>query len=177
MTCPRCKREFGGVLSILAGIGKDSLCPECEKPQQLREQLEQQQQRERQREKLEQQRKKETAERTAKMLLTTTPTIEGHRIVAYLGIESVEIVIGTGFLSELSGDISDFLGQRSKGFEGKLQEAKRVAFDRLKTRAAEKDANAVVGIDLDYTEFSGNRVGLIVNGTLVRVVPLAKTDQ
>ena len=53
--------------------------------------------------------------------MTTAPTIEGHQIVAYLGIESAEIVIGTGFLAELSGDISDFFGQRSKGFESKLQ--------------------------------------------------------
>jgi uncharacterized protein YbjQ (UPF0145 family) len=76
----------------------------------------------------------------------------------------------------LSGDISDFLGIRSKGFEGKLQEAKRVAFDLLKMRAAEKDANAVVGVDLDYTEFSGNRIGLIVNGTLVRAEPIDQTS-
>ena len=39
----------------------------------------------------------------------------------------------------------------------------------LKILAAEKGANAVVGVDLDYTEFSGNRVGLILNGTLVKV--------
>src|SRR5262249_28728131 len=105
------------------------------------------------------------------------PTIEGQRIVAYLGIESVEVVIGTGFLSELSGEISDFLGARSKRFEGKLQEAKRVAFDLLKMRAAEKNANAVIGIDLDYTEFSGNRIGLIVNGTLVRAMPIDQPIQ
>jgi uncharacterized protein YbjQ (UPF0145 family) len=153
-----------------------SVCPECEQPW-LREQGETLEQQRKEESAQQQQRKKEIAERAAKMLLTTTPTIEGHRIVAYLGIESVEIVIGTGFLSELSGDISDFLGQRSKRFEGKLEEAKRVAFDRLKTRAAEQGANAVVGIDLDYTEFSGNRIGLIVNGTLVRAAPIAKTDR
>jgi uncharacterized protein YbjQ (UPF0145 family) len=105
-------------------------------------------------------------------IVTTTPTLEGHQIVAYLGIESVEIVIGTGLFVELTGEIADFFGQRSKGFEGKLQNAKRVAFQALKTLAAQQDANAVVGIDLDYTEFSGNRIGLIVNGTLVRTVPI-----
>jgi uncharacterized protein YbjQ (UPF0145 family) len=33
--------------------------------------------------------------------------------------------------------------------------------------AAKQGANAIVGLDLDYSEFSGNRVVLIVNGTLV----------
>jgi hypothetical protein len=29
----------------------------------------------------------------------------------------------------------------------------------------------VLAIDLDYTEFSGNRIALIINGTLVRIEP------
>jgi len=78
MTCSRCKKPFGGVLSVLtADPGKVPVCPECE--EQERKQ------------------KKEIAQRAEKILLTTTPTIEGHWIAAYLGIESVEIVIGTGF--------------------------------------------------------------------------------
>ena len=44
--------------------------------------------------------------------------------------------------------------------------------DTLKFRAVEKGANAVVAIDIDYTEFSGNRIALIINGTLVSVVPV-----
>jgi uncharacterized protein YbjQ (UPF0145 family) len=142
-------------------IGSEPLCPDCEL--QLI-----------QRDRDERKRQKEVTERAQNVLVTTTPTIEGHRIVEYLGIESIEIVIGTGFLSELTGEIADFMGRRSMRFEAKLQEAKRLAFDKLKFRAADHGANAVVGIDLDYTEFSGNRIGLILNGTLVRAVPMAK---
>ena len=105
MTCSRCQKQYGGFFSILsADLAGPNLCPECEEL-------------DRHREAQELERKKEVAQRAAKVLLTTTPTIEGHRIAAYLGIESVEIVIGTGFLSELSGDISDFFGQRSKKLE------------------------------------------------------------
>ena len=43
--------------------------------------------------------------------------------------------------------------------------------DALKYVAAEKGANAVIGVDLDYSEFSGNRIALIINGTLVRLAP------
>lgn len=102
-----------------------------------------------------------------KVLLTTTPGIDGCRIVKYLGIESVEFVIGTGVFSEVGSSIADFFGLRSTAFEKKLRAAKQHAKEALKIVAAEKGANAVVAVDLDYTEFSGNRIALIINGTLV----------
>ena len=95
-----------------------------------------------------------------------------ERIEKYLDIGSVEIVIGTGVLSEIKGDISDIFGARSSDFEYKLKNAKLTALNRLKWEAYEKGANAVIGIDLDYTEFSGNRIGLIVNGTFVKIKPI-----
>jgi uncharacterized protein YbjQ (UPF0145 family) len=104
---------------------------------------------------------------TRNIVLTSTHSIDGYRITNYIGIESVEIVIGTGMFSEISSSIDDFFGTRSTEFEQKLARAKGTAFKKLKLLAFEKGANAVVGIDLDYTEFSGNRIGLIVNGTLV----------
>jgi uncharacterized protein YbjQ (UPF0145 family) len=55
----------------------------------------------------------------------------------------------------------------------KLQIAKEQAMFALKTLAVEKQANAIVGVDLDYIQFALNRVWLILNGTLVRVAPLA----
>jgi uncharacterized protein YbjQ (UPF0145 family) len=114
-------------------------------------------------------RAKSLLERSEEVIVTTTPNLEGYRIDEYLGIESVEFVIGTGLLSELTTDFQDFLGKRSSAFEGKLQVAKREALSALKCMAVERKANAVVGIDLDYTEFSGNRIGLIISGTLVSV--------
>ena len=105
------------------------------------------------------------------VLLTTTPSIDGCRITRYLGVESVEFVIGTGAFSEISTSIADFFGLRSSAFENKLQSAKKAAMDALKILAAERGANAVVGVDLDYCEFSGNRIALIINGTLVIAEP------
>jgi uncharacterized protein YbjQ (UPF0145 family) len=101
--------------------------------------------------------------------MTTTPSLDGYYIKDYLDIESVEIVAGTGMFSEFGGDVADFFGARSTAFEQKLQKAKRTALDKLRYRAFEIGGNAVVGIDLDYTEFSGNRIGLIANGTIVVV--------
>jgi uncharacterized protein YbjQ (UPF0145 family) len=107
-----------------------------------------------------------------KILVTTTPKVDGYYVAKYIGIESVEFVIGTGIFSEVTSDIADIFGRRSSAFEKKLQIAKQTAMNALKYIAAEQGANAVIGIDLDYTEFSGNRVALIINGTLVRLAPL-----
>ncbi len=107
------------------------------------------------------------------VIVSTTPSLDGYRVKKYLGTESVEFVIGTGLFSEISSSIADFFGARSTAFEMKLNAAKRHAMGALKYAAVEKGANAVVGIDLDYTEFSNNRIGLIINGTLVLVEPIA----
>lgn len=105
-----------------------------------------------------------------KVIVTTTNNIEGYEVIEYLGIESIEYVIGTGPFSEFTTGIEDLFGQRSSAFQNKLKTAKKECFEALKFIAADKGANAVIGIDLDYTEFSGNRVALIVNGTLVKIV-------
>jgi uncharacterized protein YbjQ (UPF0145 family) len=103
------------------------------------------------------------------VIVTSTPSIEGWRIRHYMGIESVEYVIGTGLFSEFTSSVNDFFGQRSSAFEKKLREAKTAAMATLKYVAAERGANAVVAVDMDYAEFSGNRVALILNGTLVEI--------
>ncbi len=108
-------------------------------------------------------------EASDKVMITTTNHIECHMVDQYLGIESVEFVIGTGFFSEVTTNWQDFFGSRSTAFEQKLQAGKQAAFEMLKGLAVRKGANAIIGIDLDYTEFSGNRIGLIINGTLVHV--------
>jgi len=32
--------------------------------------------------------------------------------------------------------------------------------------------NAVIGVDIDYTEFSGNKTGVVINGTIVKLTPI-----
>lgn len=107
-----------------------------------------------------------------KIIITTTSNIDGYEVTKYIDIESVEIVVGTGVFSELGGDIADFFGARSSAFEQKLQKGKKTALDMLRYKAFEKGGNAVIAIDLDYTEFSGNRIGLIANGTIVELAPV-----
>ena len=102
--------------------------------------------------------------------MITTQSVDGHRVARYIDIVSVEVIAGSGVLSEFGGDVSDFFGARSSAFEQKFTK-QRTALDKLRFLAFEKGGNAVIGIDLDFTEFSANRIGLIANGTIVEVVP------
>lgn len=113
-------------------------------------------------------REKQVKEKAENMIVTTTHNIDEFKIKKYIDIDTVEIVIGTGVFSELTGEVSDFLGIRSTMFEEKLQKAKKIAFDKLKYIAAQKGGNAIVGVNIAYTEFTSNRIGLIVSGTIVQ---------
>jgi uncharacterized protein YbjQ (UPF0145 family) len=114
----------------------------------------------------------ELRERIESIFITTTNSIDGYKIVEYKGIESFVYVTGTGLYSELTGSISDLLGRRSIIFENKIQEAENIAIFGLKRKALEKDANAIIGVDIDFTEFSHNRNGVIISGTLVKIMKI-----
>jgi uncharacterized protein YbjQ (UPF0145 family) len=105
----------------------------------------------------------------ARVVVTTTPTVEGYCVDDYLGLESVEYVIGTGLFTEMSGELEDFFGRRSSALEMNLSQAKKASEMLLKLAALKRGGNAVIGVDMDYTEFSSNRVALILNRTVVRI--------
>jgi len=47
------------------------------------------------------------------MIVTTTPTIEGKKIVRYLGIVTGEVIEGANFLRDLGAALSDFFWWKS----------------------------------------------------------------
>lgn len=103
------------------------------------------------------------------MLAVTTPTIAGHRIVKHLGIVSGEAILGANIFKDLFAGIRDIVGGRSATYERELRRARDIAFDELKTAAAEMGANAVVAVDIDYETVGGNASMLMVtvSGTAV----------
>jgi uncharacterized protein YbjQ (UPF0145 family) len=103
------------------------------------------------------------------ILLTSTHQIEGHRIAQYLEVISGEMVIGTGLFSELEANWADITDGESVAFKGKLVESKKFALQRLRGAALALGANAVVGVDLEYTTLSGNKIAVVASGTAVKM--------
>ena len=103
------------------------------------------------------------------MLLTTTNTVEGKRVVHYYGVVSGETIIGANIFRDFFASIRDIVGGRSSSYEQVLREAKATALKELQDEAAALGANAVIGIDLDYETGGGNGSMLMVtaSGTAV----------
>ena len=105
------------------------------------------------------------------MLITTTPSFEGKRIVEYKGIVFGEVVSGVNFIKDFMGGLRDIVGGRSGTYENELADARDKAVEEMLNRAKKKGANAVVGVDVDY-EVLGEKNGMLmvsVSGTAVVV--------
>ena len=105
------------------------------------------------------------------MLMTTTPSVEGKRIVRYLGVVTGETIIGANVFRDFLAGVRDFFGGRSASYEAVLREAKDTALEEMARQAEALGANAVVGIDLDYETVGGSGSMLMgtCSGTAVRV--------
>lgn len=104
------------------------------------------------------------------MILTTTPTIEGKKIVKYLGIASGEAVVGANIIRDFFAGIRDIVGGRTGSYETVLRDAKNMVLKELEANAAGMGANAVVGIDIDYETVGSNSSMLMVTASGTAVV-------
>ena len=95
------------------------------------------------------------------MIVTTTPSIEGKRIVAYKGVIAGEAILGVNVFKDMFSGIRDFVGGRSGTYEKELEKARSYAFQELELKAQELGANAVVGVDIDY-EVLGQGNGMLM---------------
>ena len=103
------------------------------------------------------------------MLITTTPSVEGKRIIRYCGVVTGEAILGANLFKDLFAGIRDLVGGRSAAYERELQRARDIALQEIESKAQEVGANAVVGVDLDY-EVLGQANGMLmvsVSGTAV----------
>ena len=103
------------------------------------------------------------------MLITTTPNIEGKRIIRYYGIVSGETIVGANIFRDFFASIRDVIGGRSNSYEEVLRKAKDSALREMEEQAMRLGANAVIGVDLDYETVGQNGSMLMVtaSGTAV----------
>lgn len=105
------------------------------------------------------------------MIVTTTPTVDGKRILTYHGIVTGEAILGANIFKDIFAGIRDIVGGRSATYEAELRKARDLALAEVKQAARDAGANAVVGVDLDYETVGSNGSMLMVSvsGTAVTV--------
>jgi uncharacterized protein YbjQ (UPF0145 family) len=105
------------------------------------------------------------------MLIVTTPSIEGKKIIKYLGLVSGEAILGANIFKDFFAGIRDIVGGRSAAYEKELSKAKDIAVAEMSEQARALGGNAVVGVDLDYETLqvgqSGGMLMVSANGTAV----------
>lgn len=105
------------------------------------------------------------------MLISTTPTLEGKRIVQYYGLVSGEAILGANIFKDIFASIRDIVGGRSAAYEEELRKAKDIAIEEMASQARQMGANAVVAVDLDYETISfssSNMMMVSASGTAVK---------
>lgn len=103
------------------------------------------------------------------MIVSTTPQLEGRRIVRYLGITSGEAIVGANIFRDLFASVRDIVGGRAGAYENVLQSARETALTEMRENAERMGANAIVGVDLDYETLGsgGSMLMVCASGTAV----------
>ena len=73
---------------------------------------------------------------------------------------TAECVFGMNIFRDLFAGIRDIFGGRSEASQKVLRDARQTCLHELKLEANELGADAIIGIDLDYQEFSGKGKGM-----------------
>jgi uncharacterized protein YbjQ (UPF0145 family) len=97
------------------------------------------------------------------MILTTTNSIEGYKIVDYLGI-----VTGVAMHDEVIA-MGFSMSKYIKKVQDSVDATKEKAFQQLQENAKKLKANAVVGIKVEIELTTSNYAMVSVTGTAVKV--------
>ena len=105
----------------------------------------------------------------SEFIVVTTPTIPGYRIVKVLGVVTGLTPRTRGILGSFVGGIQSMFGGEVTAFTVEIEKARREAVERLKERARDLGANAVVGLDIETSDLLGKLIVISATGTAVVV--------
>lgn len=106
------------------------------------------------------------------MVLTTETSFPPGVITKRLGIITAECAFGMNLFKDLFAGVRDIVGGRSKATQGILRDARKTVLKELKNEAYDLGADAIIAVDLDYSEFSGGRKSMlfiVASGTAVKL--------
>lgn len=112
-----------------------------------------------------------TEDELAAILLTTenAPTLA---IAERIEIISAEFAIGMGLLTDVFNAWRDVFGGRSKSYQSTLKNGRKAVLHELRREAFQVGANAVVAVNISYSEISGggkSMMFMVATGTAVRI--------
>jgi uncharacterized protein YbjQ (UPF0145 family) len=98
-----------------------------------------------------------------------------YRVTQRLEIITAECVYGMNLFRDMFSSIRDIVGGRSGASQKVLRDARKTCLTELRREALISGADAVIGVDLDYSEISGDGKSMLLvvaSGTAVKIQTL-----
>lgn len=109
------------------------------------------------------------------LIVTTAPFIDGYRVTRTIDVITAENFIGMSIFKDCFAGVRDVLGGRVGSAQKILRQARIESMGEMKKEAFNLGANAIIGVDIDYSEFSGGNKSMlfmVISGTAVTVEPI-----
>jgi uncharacterized protein YbjQ (UPF0145 family) len=159
--CKECNAKMGGLMGAIPSNDEPDICAPCGLKLRTRHEAEE----------VAQKREEETLSQS-RIKLTTAFTVANAEIETEIAIITAECVFGMNIIRDMFAGMRDIVGGRSEATQKVLRDARKTCLAELKKEAAAVGADAVIGVDLDYSEFSGSgksMLFLVASGTAVKL--------
>lgn len=103
------------------------------------------------------------------MLISTTDTIEGKRIVKHLGLVRGNTIRARSIGRDIMAGLKNVVGGEISEYTKLMAESREQAIDRMKENAKEMGGNAIVGVRFSTSEVMQHAAEILVYGTAVVV--------
>lgn len=119
---------------------------------------------------------REKREQSTKIKITTTNSFENYEIVEYFPVITSNAVISSNIIKEFFVGFRTVVGGFSGKYKEMLDSAYQTALDLLKDHARRLQANAIIGLKVDFgnisSDVSSNMFMISLSGTAVKIRPL-----
>lgn len=103
------------------------------------------------------------------MLLLTIDTVPGREIGESLGLVTGSVVSSKHLGKDFMAGMKTLVGGEIKGYTEMLEDARRIALERLQAQAAALGADAIVGLRLTSSSVMQSAAEVTAYGTAVKL--------
>jgi len=108
-------------------------------------------------------------------IISAVPVVTIHNPAGWeyeiVGLVTSQSATGTGVITELVSSFTDLIGSQSERHKLKLKAGEEICKNQLQLDAIMMGANAIIGVDIDYSEIGAGKGILMVcmAGTAIRI--------
>jgi uncharacterized protein YbjQ (UPF0145 family) len=123
-------------------------------------------------ERIEQEKRDQEFEIRRKKMIITTEMSVGLPVYERIGIVGAQCALGVNMFKDIFISGRDFWGGRSDTIQTEIELGRKTVIEELITAAAKAEADAVIAVSINFSEFSGGggrMIFIAATGTAVRL--------